>query len=167
MENAGKTGRLNVFPIVQKAFETIGFAKVATSAEEAKHLGYLLKTDTVVMNLEHLLWTAKETALELSENYSPPEFRDDLKLPGMGGRTAMKTALKGFKIQGKISGHDELIGQKLAYVITGGDNAGLTKTVDEQYLLDIEREAFVSLAGEKLSQDRIRYMLNKGKPLRN
>ena len=85
----------------------------------------------------------------------------------MGGRTAMKTALKGFKIQGKISNHDELIGQKLAYVITGGDNAGLTKTVDEQYLLDIEREAFVSLAGEKLSQDRIRYMLNKGKPLRN
>ena len=167
MENAGKIGRLNVFPLVQKAFETIGFAKVATSAEEAKHLGYLLKTDTVVMNLEHLLWTARETALELSENYSPPEFRDDLKLPGMGGRTAMKTALKGFKIQGKISSHDELIGQKLAYVITGGENAGLTKTVDEQYLLDIEREAFVSLAGEKLSQDRIRYMLNKGKPLRN
>ena len=167
MENAGKTGRLNVFPIVQKAFETIGFAKVATSAEEAKHLGYLLKTDTVVMNLEHLLWTAKETALELSENYSPPAHRDDLKLPGMGGRTAIKTALKGFKMQGKISDHDELIGQKLAYVITGGEKAGLTKTVDEQYLLDIEREAFVSLAGEKLSQDRIRYMLNKGKPLRN
>jgi 3-hydroxyacyl-CoA dehydrogenase len=167
MENAGKTGRLNVFPIVQKAFETIGFAKVATSAEEAKHLGYLLKTDTIVMNLDYLLWTAKETALELSENYSPPAYRDDLKLPGMGGRTAMKTALKGFKIQGKISDHDELIGQKLAYVITGGEKAGLTKTVDEQYLLDIEREAFVSLAGEKLSQDRIRYMLNKGKPLRN
>ncbi|MBH49753.1 MAG: 3-hydroxyacyl-CoA dehydrogenase [Candidatus Marinimicrobia bacterium] len=167
MGNAGKTGRLNVFPLVQKAFETIGFAKVATSAEEAKYLGYLLKSDTVVMNLDHLLWTAKQTALELSDNYSPPEYRDDLKLPGMGGRTAMKTALKGFKMQGKISDHDELVGQKLAYVITGGDKAGLTKKVDEQYLLDIEREAFVSLAGEKLSQDRIRYMLKKGKPLRN
>ena len=68
MENSGKTGRLNVFPIVQKAFETIGFAKVATSAEEAKHLGYLLKTDTIVMNLDYLLWSAKEAALELSEN---------------------------------------------------------------------------------------------------
>ncbi len=167
MENAGKTGRLNVFPLVQKAFETIGFAKIATSAEEAKHLGYLLTSDTVVMNLEHLLWTAKQTALELSKNYSPPEYRDDLKLPGMGGRTAMKAALKGFKMQGKISDHDELIGQKLAYVITGGEKAGLTKTVDEQYILDIEREAFVSLAGEKLSQDRISYMLKKGKPLRN
>ena len=167
MENAGKTGRLNVFPLVQKAFETIGFAKIATSAEEAKHLGYLLSSDVVVMNLEHLLWNAKKTALELTENYSPPKYRDNLKLPGLGGRTAMKTALKGFKIQGKISDHDELIGQKLAYVITGGDKAGLTKTVDEQYLLDIEREAFVSLAGEKLSQDRIKFMLKKGKPLRN
>ncbi|SVD50822.1 uncharacterized protein METZ01_LOCUS403676, partial [marine metagenome] len=82
-------------------------------------------------------------------------------------RTAMTMALKGFKTSGKISEHDELIGKKLAYVLTGGNKAGLTKSVDEQYLLDIEREAFVSLAGEKLSQDRISYMLKKGKPLRN
>ncbi|GIS71569.1 MAG: hypothetical protein CM1200mP10_11460 [Candidatus Neomarinimicrobiota bacterium] len=65
----------------------------------------------------------------------------------------MAAALKGFKVQGKISDHDEFIANKLAYVLTGGDKAGLTKAVDEQYLLDIEREAFVSLAGEKLSQD--------------
>ena len=96
-----------------------------------------------------------------------PKYRDDLKLPGAGGRTAMAMAVKGFKAQGKISAHDELIAKKLAYVLTGGNNGGLTKSVDEQYLLDIEREAFVSLAGEKLSQDRIRFMLNKGKPLRN
>ena len=62
---------------------------------------------------------------------------------------------------------DMKIGEKLAYVLTGGDKAGLTKTVDEQYILDIERETFVSLAGEKLTQDRIKYMLKKGKPLRN
>ena len=79
----------------------------------------------------------------------------------------MITALKGFKLQGKISAHDETIGQKLAFVLTGGDKAGLTKSVDEQYLLDIEREAFVSLAGEELTQDRIRHMLKTGKPLRN
>ena len=79
----------------------------------------------------------------------------------------MAMAVKGFKAQGKISAHDELIAKKLAYVLTGGNKGGLTKSVDEQYLLDIEREAFVSLAGEKLSQDRIRFMLNKGKPLRN
>jgi 3-hydroxyacyl-CoA dehydrogenase len=79
----------------------------------------------------------------------------------------MSMALKGFKMQGKISEHDVLIGEKLAYVMTGGDKAGLTKTVDEQYILDIEREAFISLGGEKLTQDRISYMLKKGKPLRN
>ena len=79
----------------------------------------------------------------------------------------MATALKGFRAQGKISEHDEKIGRKLAYVLSGGERAGLTKTVDEQYLLDIEREAFVSLSGEPLTQDRIRFMLKKGKPLRN
>ena len=79
----------------------------------------------------------------------------------------MTMALKGFKMQGKISDQDMKIGEKLAYVLTGGNNAGLTKSVDEQYILDIERDAFVSLAGEKLTQDRIKYMLKKGKPLRN
>ena len=79
----------------------------------------------------------------------------------------MNMALKGFKLQGKISDHDLKIGKKLAYVLTGGDKAGLTKTVDEQYLLDIEREAFLSLAAEKLTQDRMNFMLKKGKPLRN
>jgi 3-hydroxyacyl-CoA dehydrogenase len=167
MENSGR-GRMNSFQVAQKAFETIGFAKVATSGEEAKYLGYLLKTDTIVLNNDQRIWIAKQKALELVGNdYIPPQYRDDLKLPGAGGRTAMAMALKGFKAQGKISEHDEFIAKKLAFVLTGGDKAGLTKSVDEQYLLDIEREAFVSLAGEKLSQDRIRFMLKKGKPLRN
>ena len=166
MENSGK-GRINSFQIAQKAFETIGFAKIATSADEAKYIGYLLKTDTIVMNNDQRIWTAKQKALELAEGYEPPQYREDLKLPGTGGRTAMTMALKGFKAQGKISDHDEFIAKKLAYVITGGDKAGLTKSVEEQYLLDIEREAFVSLAGEKLTQDRIGFMLKRGKPLRN
>jgi len=167
MENSGR-GRMNSFQVAQKAFETIGFAKVATSAEEAKFLGYLLKTDTIVLNNDQRIWMAKQKALELVGNdYTPPQYRNDLKLPGSGGRTAMAMALKGFKAQGKISEHDEFIAKKLAFVLTGGDKAGLTKSVDEQYLLDIEREAFISLAGEKLSQDRIRFMLKKGKPLRN
>ncbi|MBT3215946.1 MAG: 3-hydroxyacyl-CoA dehydrogenase/enoyl-CoA hydratase family protein [Candidatus Marinimicrobia bacterium] len=166
MENGGKS-RINTFQIAQKAFETIGFAKVATSADEAKYIGYLLKTDTIVLNNDHRIWKAKQKALELAKGYEPPQYRDDLKLPGTGGRTAMAIALKGFKAQGKISDHDEFIAKKLAYVLTGGDKGGLTKAVDEQYLLDIEREAFVSLAGEKLTQNRIRFMLKKGKPLRN
>ena len=167
MENSGK-GRINAFQVSQKAFETIGFAKVATSADEAKFLGYLLKSDTVIINNDHRILAAKQKALAMvNDSYKAPQYRDDLKLPGTGGRTAMAMALKGFKAQGKISSHDEFIAKKLAFVLTGGDKAGLTKTVDEQYLLDIEREAFVSLAGESLTQDRIRYMLKKGKPLRN
>ena len=163
----GGTGRMGAFQKIQKTFETVGFAKIATSADEAKHLGYLKKKDTIVLNRDHLIQTAKDKALELADGYDPPVYRDDLKLPGAGGRTAMAMALKGFKMQGKISEHDVKIGEKLAYVLTGGDKAGLTKSVDEQYILDIEREAFVSLAGEKLTQDRIKYMLKKGKPLRN
>ena len=163
----GGTGRMGAFQKIQKTFETVGFAKIATSADKAKHLGYLKKDDTIVLNRDHLIKTAKDKALELADGYDPPVYRDDLKLPGAGGRTAMAMALKGFKMQGKISEHDVKIGEKLAYVLTGGDKAGLTKSVDEQYILDIEREAFVSLAGEKLSQDRIKYMLKKGKPLRN
>ena len=167
MENSG-SGRMNSFQVAQKAFETIGFAKVATSADEAKFHGYLLKTDTIILNNDQRILAGKQKVLELIENnYEPPTYRDDLKLPGAGGRTAMAMALKGFKAQGKISAHDELIAKKLAFVLTGGDKAGLTKSVDEQYLLDIEREAFVSLAGESLTQERIRYMLKVGKPLRN
>ena len=163
----GGTGRMGAFQKIQKTFETVGFAKIATSADEAKHLGYLKKDDTVILNRDYLIQAAKDKAIELAQNYTLPTYRDDLKLPGAGGRTAMAMALKGFKMQGKISDHDQKIGEKLAYVLTGGDKAGLTKSVDEQYLLDIEREAFVSLAGEQLTQDRITYMLKKGKPLRN
>ena len=161
------SSRLGGFQKVQKAFENIGFAKVSFSAEMARDMGYLLETDDIIMNKAHLITKAKQKVLDLANGYEPPVYRDDLKLPGVGGRTAMHMVLKGFKIQGKISEHDEKIGQKLAFVLTGGDKAGLTKTVDEQYLLDIEREAFVSLAGESLTQDRIRFMLKKGKPLRN
>ena len=163
----GGTGRMGAFQKIQKTFEVVGFAKIATSADEAKHLGYLKKDDTIVLNRDHLIQTAKDKTLELADGYVPPTYRDDLKLPGAGGRTAMSMALKGFKMQGKISEHDLKIGEKLAFVMTGGDKAGLTKTVDEQYILDIEREAFIALSGEKLTQDRISYMLKKGKPLRN
>ncbi len=161
------TNRMGAFQKIQKTFETIGFAKIAKSADEAKHLGYLKKDDTVILNSNYLLKAAKKKTVELLSSYRAPDYRDDIKLPGRGGRTAMTIALKGFKMQGKISDHDMKIGQKLAYVLTGGDKAGLTNAVEEQYILDIEREAFISLSGEKLTQERIDYMLKKGKPLRN
>ncbi len=162
-----QTSRMGAFQKIQKVFETIGFAKIATSADEAKRLGYLNDTDTIILNKDHLIKSAKIKALELLCDYEAPNYRRDLKLPGKGGRTALNIALKGFKMSGKISDHDLKIGEKLAYVLTGGDKAGLTTSVDEQYILDLEREAFISLAGEKLTQDRIKYMLKKGKPLRN
>jgi len=162
-----KGKRVAPFQIAQKALEVIGFAKVATSALEAKQLGYLKQDDDIVMNSDQLIKRAKEATLELVESYQPPEYRDDIILPGKGGRTAIAVTLKSFRMRGKISAHDELITKKLAYVLTGGDRARPSKPVDEQYLLDIEREAFISLAGEPKSQDRIRHMLKKGKPLRN
>jgi 3-hydroxyacyl-CoA dehydrogenase len=159
--------QMGAFQKIQKIFETISFAKVSTSADEAKRLGYLNNTDSIILNKDHLLRSARTKALEMLNDYQAPDYREDLKLPGKGGRTALNIALKGFKLQGKISDHDCKIGEKLAYVLTGGEKAGLTAPVDEQYILDLEREAFISLAGEQLTQDRIKYMLKKGKPLRN
>ncbi len=155
------------FQNVQKAFENICFAKISSSADMARKMGYLLDTDEIIMNKAQLIARAKQKVIELSNGYEPPAYRDNLKLPGVGGRTAMHMALKGFRMKGKISQHDEMIGQKLAFVLTGGDKAGLTNTIDEQYLLDIEREAFISLCGEKLTQDRIKHMLKTGKSLHN
>ena len=159
--------RTGPFPIAQKAFETIGYAKVSTSAKEAIKLGFLTKNDRIVLNSDHLIIEAKQTVLEMSENFEPPQPREDLILPGEGGRLAIEGVLNDLVKAGKISGHDCLIGSKLANVLTGGKKSSPTFPVDEQTILDLEREAFVSLCGEKLSQDRMKFMLKKGKPLRN
>ncbi len=155
------------FPPVQKAFETIGFAKVSTSAKEAVKLGYLKRSDTIVINPDHLIYEAKQAALQLAENYQPPKEREDLLLPGMDGFLVIKDSLQNYVKQGKISEHDRLVGEKLAWVLCGGDKASFTHPVREQDILDLEREAFVSLCGEKLSQDRMKHMLKTGKALRN
>ena len=154
------------FPIVQKAFETIGYAKVSFSAKQAQAYGYLQKDDIIVNNREYLLDAAKNTALEMSNEYKAPEI-ESFKLPGTSGRLAISTMVKGLVKTKKLSEHDALIAEKLAYVLTGGEKGGPFSAVDEQYLLDIEREAFISLCGEQKSIDRIKYMLSKGKPLRN
>ena len=154
------------FPIVQKAFETIGFAKIAKSAEQAKHYGYLKEDDCIVINRSHLLYQAKKKAIEMSDNYIVPNY-ESFKLPGQSGRLVLDQSIKGFLKSKKISEHDALIAKKLGYVLTGGDKGGPFSPVDEQYLLDIEREAFISLCGEQKSIERIQYMLAKGKPLRN
>ncbi|GAB4327486.1 MAG: 3-hydroxyacyl-CoA dehydrogenase/enoyl-CoA hydratase family protein [Calditrichia bacterium] len=166
-QDALQRAQTGPFPIVQKTFETIGFAKVSTSAKEAVFLGYLTKSDRIVLNPEHLIYEAKQEAIALAKNYQPPEYRKDIYLPGEGGRLAIELTLENLVKAGQISQHDAKIGKKLAYVLTGGEKAGLTTPVDEQYLLDIEREAFVSLCGEPLTQARMAHMLKTGKPLRN
>ena len=161
-----KTGITGTLPLVQKAFETVGFAKVATSAKQAQSYGYLINEDKIVVNRDHILSHAKEMVIDLSADYKAPEV-ESFKLPGSAGRLAIDVQAKSMVKAGKISEHDALIGSKLAYVLTGGKKGGMFTAVDEQYLLDIEREAFLSLCGEPKTLDRIRFMLTKGKPLRN
>jgi 3-hydroxyacyl-CoA dehydrogenase len=151
---------------VQKAFETIGFAKVSGSAHEAIKLGYLREDVPIVLSRDHQIARAKKEVLAMAENYAPPE-PTELIPPGEGGRLAIASAIDNFRKAGTISAHDALIAGKLAYVLTGGQRANGIEPVDEQYLLDIEREAFVKLAGESKSQARMGHMLKKGKPLRN
>ena len=161
-----KTGVTGTLPLVQKAFETIGFAKVATSAKQAMSYGYLVDNDKIIINRDHIMFHAKKLISDSSDSYKAPEV-ESFKLPGSAGRLAIAVQAKSMVKAGKISEHDALIGNKLAYVLTGGDKGGMFSAVNEQYLLDIEREAFLSLCGEPKTLDRIRYMLTKGKPLRN
>jgi len=155
------------FPPVQKAFETIGYAKVSRSAAEAIKLGYLKPQDRIVINPDHLIYDAKNMVLELAKDYTPPEPKKEIYLPGEGGRLAIEVTMDGILKQGLISEHDLLIGKKLAWVLTGGDKGSPTSPVDEQYLLNIEREAFLELAKTKKSQERMEHMLKTAKPLRN
>ncbi|MBC8197314.1 MAG: 3-hydroxyacyl-CoA dehydrogenase/enoyl-CoA hydratase family protein [Candidatus Marinimicrobia bacterium] len=161
-----KSGFTANFQVVQKAFESIGMAKFSMSAKQAQSLGYLRKNDEIVLNQRHLLKRAKDVAIEMSDGYQPPE-PETFRLPGLSGRLPIKASIKSFLKKGKISEHDAFIGEKLSYVLTGGDKGGPLSKVDEQYLLDIEREVFVSLCKEPKTLDRITHMLSKGKVLRN
>ncbi|HWI63297.1 MAG TPA: 3-hydroxyacyl-CoA dehydrogenase NAD-binding domain-containing protein [Symbiobacteriaceae bacterium] len=161
---AAGTG-LDLQPIVNKVFETIGMAKVSTSAHEARGLGYLTKKDRIVVNKDHQLYEAKQAVLELATNYVQPQ-PSLIPVLGPSGRAVLELGLYNMKLSGWASEHDCFIGKKLAYVLTGGKVPGGTY-VTEQYLLDLEREAFLSLCGEKKSQERMAYILKTGKPLRN
>ncbi|MFO1519503.1 MAG: 3-hydroxyacyl-CoA dehydrogenase NAD-binding domain-containing protein [bacterium] len=154
------------FPKVQRAFERIGFAKVATSAKEGIELDYLKPTDKLTLNRELLLHDAKQDVLNMSQNYVRPTPREDILVPGVGGKMAMVSGIRGFQSQGLISEYDGFIAEKLAHVLCGGD-IPTQRLVSEQYLLDLERESFMKLCGEEKSQARMQSMLMTGKPLRN
>jgi 3-hydroxyacyl-CoA dehydrogenase len=155
------------FPFVKRAFETIALAKVATSAEEARTLSFLSEDDAVSMNTDRLISDAKQEVLALAATgYVAPQPRTDILALGLPALATLKLGIHQMKRGGFISDHDALIGGHLARILTGGDLNHPTR-VSEQYLLDLEREAFLSLAGERKTQERIAHMLKSGKPLRN
>ena len=155
------------FPFVKRAFETIALAKVATSGEEARGFGFLREEDSVSMNPDRLIADAKKEVLALStRGYVQPQQRTDVLALGNSALATLKLGVHLMKRAGYISDHDALIGEKLARVLTGGDLNHATR-VSEQHLLDLEREAFLSLIGTRKTQERIAHMLKTGKPLRN
>ncbi len=153
-------------PDLKQAFELIGCAKVSTSAEDARSLRLLRPQDGISMNPERLLGDAKQAALALAPAWAPGAPRTDIPVAGESGYALLKAGIDK-ALEGEfISPHDAVIGEKLAYVLSGGRLRG-EPCVSEQYLLDLEREAFLSLCGMPKTQERIGHMLKTGKPLRN
>ena len=155
-----------VLPQVQRVFETIGFAKVSTSGPHARQLGFLRDGDAITMNRDRLLEDAKATALLLARDYVPAQPRTAIPVGGEGVLAALTLGVHLAWRAGRISDHDALIGRKLAWVLAGG-NLPHPAALSEQQLLDLEREAFLSLCGERKTLDRIAHTLKTGKPLRN
>ena len=157
----------DLLPFVQRAFETIGFARVSTSAADARRLGFLGDAGRVTMNRERLMADAKEYALErVREGYQRPAPRTAIPV---GGATVLAAITLGVHLAwraGRISDHDAVVGRALANVLAGGALPHQT-TVSEQYILDLEREAFLKLCGERKTLERISHTLKTGKPLRN
>ncbi|MGP0096684.1 MAG: 3-hydroxyacyl-CoA dehydrogenase/enoyl-CoA hydratase family protein [Terriglobales bacterium] len=152
---------------MKKAFETIATAKVSTSAEEARGLQFLSSSDRITMNRERVLSNAKTRALDLSRaGYEPPVMRTNIPAPGENILAALKMGVYLMRQGEFISDHELKLGTKIAEVLCGG-NVTPGTPITEQYLLDLEREAFKSLCGEKKTQERIQFTLKTGKMLRN
>jgi 3-hydroxyacyl-CoA dehydrogenase len=154
------------FGNAQKAFELIAFAKVATSAMEARSFGLLRPQDRISMNPERLIDDAKLLALSIAPGYVAGVPRTDVEVGGAEDFALLKTGVYMARQGNYISDYDTVVGEKLAYVLSGGRLTG-RQTVSEQYLLDLEREAFLSLCGQRKTQERMQHMLKTGKPLRN
>jgi 3-hydroxyacyl-CoA dehydrogenase len=154
-------------PTLINYFKSIATAAVSTSAYEAYDLGYLKKErDFVCVNTPMNIGRAKDKVLELAKNYMPPSSRTDVHVLGRGGMSVLYSAINEFRLGEYMSDYDVEIARKVAHVICGGDLTAPQK-VSEQYLLDIEREGFMSLLGNQKTLDRIQYLLMNNKPLRN
>jgi len=160
-------GSVEMMEAMKKAFETIATAKVATSAHEARGLGFLSDSDRITMNRERVLSDAKARALELARaGYEPPVPRTDIPAPGESLLAALKMGVHLMRQGDFITEYEVKLGGKIAEVLCGG-NVTPGTPVSEQYILDLEREGFKSLCGERKTQERIQYTLKTGKTLRN
>ncbi|QKS72222.1 enoyl-CoA hydratase/isomerase family protein [Paenalkalicoccus suaedae] len=166
LNNLPKGASLDLQAVANNVFETIAMAKVSTSAQEAEDLGFIRPEDGISINGDHLLHDAKQRVIHLADSGYRAPAREKIQVVGEPGYAAMLLGAKTMKFGGLISDHDLKIAEKLAFTIAGG-RVPRGSFVDEQYLLDIEREAFLSLVGEPKTQMRMQHMLTKGKPLRN
>jgi 3-hydroxyacyl-CoA dehydrogenase len=166
LENLPKGVEVDLLKVAVSVFEKVAMAKVSGSAAEAREFHYLRQSDGISVNSDHLLYDAKQAVLALSEKGYKPKLRKKIAVAGDTGYAALLIATEGMHLSGYISEHDVTIAKRLAYVISGGNVPHGTE-VEEQYLLDLEREAFLGLVAEPKTQARMQHMLLKGKPLRN
>ena len=166
-EKAATAHTSHVQPFIQQAFETIAMAKVATSAHEAIELGYLLPQARISMHDERRIHVAREEVIRLwNQGYLPPAVRTKIFVPGKPGLAPLETAAWMMHKSGWITEYDAFLAKRLAYIMCGGTLNG-PDYVHEDYLIDLEREVFLSLLGEKKTQDRVHSILTTNKPLRN
>lgn len=156
----------DLFPFIQRAFENISTAKVSTSGAEFVELGYLSTQDVISASGDQQIKRAKDLCLGMNQAGYRPPLPATMTALGEPARAAFRVAVYGFELGGFASEHDGLIAEKVAYILTGGDRPAGSK-VTEQDILDLEREAFLSLVGTEKSQARIQGMLMTGKPVRN
>jgi 3-hydroxyacyl-CoA dehydrogenase len=163
----GRGESVELMEAMKKAFETIAMAKVATSAAEARGLGFLTPSDRITMNRERVLSDAKARALELVQaGYEPPQMRTDIPAPGESVLAALKLGVHIMRQGDYITEYEVKLATKIAEVLCGG-NITPGNPISENYMLELEREGFKSLCGEKKTQERIQYTLKTGKTLRN
>lgn len=168
MENVPEGGSVQVdpFPFVARAFETIAMAKVSTSGKEAIKLGYLRPTDGVSINSDHLLHDAKQVVLQMDRQGYAPRKQRKIRVIGETGYATLRQNIYSMRVGGLITEHDEFIASKIAWVMSGGNVPAGTE-VNESYILELERKAFMDLIKTRKSQQRMQHMLTKNKPLRN
>ena len=166
-EAAPRAPDTDLFPWIRRIFETVGMGKVATSAHEAQEMGFLRTSDQVVANRDRLLHDAKMRVLAMAEaGYRPTPARTDIRVVGEEGLAALRVGLDQMERAGYISPYDKVVGDALAWVLCGGEVSPSSR-VSEEYLLELEKEAFMRLCAQPKTLERMEALLKTGKPLRN